>query len=106
MTENSLLATAAAAMVHRMIRRSKPLVLRPVSPSKNSFAPGMAKSSAILTISRDKMEVQWLQEDLWTFLVLSVTAMHQELGKCKDSFHKSWQNSRALRKVSYLFGLV
>jgi hypothetical protein len=29
-TENNLLATAAAAMVHKMTRRSRPLVFRPL----------------------------------------------------------------------------
>ena len=34
MTLNSRLATAAAAMVHKMINRNRPLVFRPVSPFK------------------------------------------------------------------------
>lgn len=52
MTENSLLATAAAAMVHRMIRRSRPRVLRPDSPlKKKSAPPGDATSAAMMEVS-------------------------------------------------------
>jgi hypothetical protein len=52
MTEKSLLATAAAAMVHRMIRRSRPRVLRPDSPlKKKSAPPGDATSAAIVEVS-------------------------------------------------------
>lgn len=46
MTENSLLATAAAAMVQRMINLSKPLVFLPVSPSKKILKPGIWLSPA------------------------------------------------------------
>ena len=35
MTLNRRLATAAAAMVHRMIKRRRPRVFRPVSPFRN-----------------------------------------------------------------------
>lgn len=35
MTLNNRLATAAAAIVHKMISRSRPRVFRPVSPFKN-----------------------------------------------------------------------
>jgi hypothetical protein len=52
MTENSLLATAAAALVHRMIRRSRPRVLRPDSPlKKKSAPPGDATSAAMVEVS-------------------------------------------------------
>ncbi len=46
MTENNLLATAAAAIVHRMIKRRRPLVFLPLSPSKKNFAP--SKSVAMV----------------------------------------------------------
>ena len=47
-TENNLLATAAAAIVHRMSTRRRPRVFRPDSPSKKNLAPGMSVSTAIL----------------------------------------------------------
>ena len=39
MTLNRRLATAAAAIVHRMIKRRRPRVLRPVSPVKKGCNP-------------------------------------------------------------------
>jgi hypothetical protein len=47
-TENNLLATAAAAMVHRMINRRRPLVFLPLSPSKKNLAPGISLWAAIM----------------------------------------------------------
>lgn len=47
MTENNLLATAAAAIVQRMMSLSIPLVFRPVSPSKKT-APGFFVSAAMV----------------------------------------------------------
>ena len=48
MTENNLLATAAAAIVHRIMRRRRPLVFLPLSPSKKNLAPGMSASTAAI----------------------------------------------------------
>lgn len=42
MTENNRLATAAAAIVARMMTRSNVLVLRPLSPRRKSSAPCVA----------------------------------------------------------------
>ena len=68
MTENNLLATAAAAMVSRMIRRSNPLVFRPVSPSKNILAPGMSVAAAIIEERlNERQEAQWVVDKPLTF---------------------------------------
>lgn len=48
MTENNLLATAAAAMVTKIISLSRPLVLRPLSPSKKNLLPVPWLIAAIL----------------------------------------------------------
>ena len=55
-TENSLLATAAAAMVHRMIRRSRPRVLRADSPLRKKSAPGGdATSAAMVSVAERRV---------------------------------------------------
>lgn len=46
-TLNKRLATAAAAMVHRMISRRRPLVFRPVSP----FKKGSKTSTGIFDVA-------------------------------------------------------
>lgn len=48
MTEKSRAETAAAAMVQRITSRSRPLVLRPVSPLKKKSPPGSELSAAIV----------------------------------------------------------
>lgn len=47
-TLNKRLATAAAAIVHRMINRSRPLVFRPVLPFKKGSKTSTAMSEFVV----------------------------------------------------------